>query len=142
MDAGRITIYPANGNPKIAALIMAFALYSQDSAQSLSDSILGVQVEKLSFSFDSEEALNAFASDTEFFRTNNPSNDGDIFPAYSSAYNAAKNMNLALHERRYNLTGIREIGFLFFSEEEGRNFLKTIDKYINDYFGAGAFTVK
>lgn len=142
METRYITIYPANGNPKIAALIMAFALYSQDSAQSLSDSILGVQVEKLSFSFDSEETLNAFVSDTDFFRTNNPSTDGDIFPAYSSAYNAAQIMNLALHERRYNLAGIREIGFLFFSEEEGRKFLKAIDEYINDYFGAGAFTVK
>jgi hypothetical protein len=140
-----VSIYPTNGNPQIAALVMAFDLYRPDSTLN----VWGTQISMLSFSFDSEEILNSFINeingigrgyiDKTSAISKNPI--GFVNPAYNGGENAANIMNIAFVKYGRNLISIPEIQLTFTSEEEGNVFLKAIGKYLNDYFGYEAFTI-
>jgi hypothetical protein len=145
---GRVSIYPTNGNPQIAALVMAFDLYRPDSTLN----VWGTQISMVSFSFDSEEILNSFINeingigrgrgyiDKNSAISKNPI--GFVKPAYNGGENTAAIINIAFGKYGRNLISIPEIQLIFFNpEEEGKVFFKSLGKYLNDYFGYEAFTI-
>ncbi len=80
-----MNIYPTDGNPKIAALIMAFALFRKDTKQNIRDSILKAQVDRLSFSFSSQEKAKDFVESLgTIARCYINDLTVDVMPAYSS----------------------------------------------------------
>ena len=129
-----MNIYPADGNPKIAAMIMAFALFGKTT---------GAMINKLSFSFSSQEKANDFIKSIPgIARCYINDLTVDVMPAYSGSQNAAKIMNTAMFHYGGYLTHVNKLSIDFLSEEDADEFFNSINKYINDYFGSEAFSLK
>jgi hypothetical protein len=133
MEETRVSIQTKNADPKIAILLMTFALLGEDPGLGMRDSILRTQVEHLKVSFSDKETAKAFTEDVKIAslaRYYPDSNDVNISPAYGSAEKAINILSRGVRHYSHNLKGIREMRFSFLSDERANEFTEAIESYI------------
>lgn len=132
----QIDIFPAFGNQKVGAMIMAIAIYRGTPA--------GVQ--QLSLSFYSEKVLDEFIGEISAYispsQIEKPTGKTTVrvYPDYANLDKGAMVMSLANHVYGQHLAGIEQLSFYFPSQEEANTFTEEI----NRYFGIidGFFTIQ
>lgn len=130
-------IYPANGNPIIALVLITRSTFK--------DSILIAAFTSISLSFATEEVANQFVRDIEFrgcSQSSSESNNVLVIPDYAGSENAASAIYHAVDIYKDYLISVNKFDISPHLGKVADNPLIEIEDYIKRHFGSDAVTMK
>ncbi|RCJ21432.1 hypothetical protein A6770_30335 [Nostoc minutum NIES-26] len=129
-------IYPKNGNPMIAMVLVSLSTFET--------SFLLAAFQSISLTFTSEAAAKKFVEDVKSIgaqQSRFESNKVVVMPDFSGSYHAARAVYHAVNSYKDRLTAVKKFEVNAFSKED-KSLLKNVQQYIKEHFGSDALTVK
>lgn len=132
-----MVIYPTNGNPIIALVVVTVSTFK--------DSAFLAAFRSISLSFSSETAAQKFLEEARYMGGQqsrlDPNNVVVFVPDFGGGLHAVKVVYHAVNSYKDSLTSVDKIEIPAPSEE-GKKLLKDIEEYMQRYLGWDAITVK
>lgn len=132
-----MVIYPTNGNPIIALVVVSVSTFK--------DSAFLAAFRSISLSFSSEAAAKNFFEEARYMGGQQsrlePNNVVVFIPDFGGGLHAVKVVYHAVNSYKDSLTSVDKIE-ISAPSEEGKNLLKDLEEYVQRYLGWDAITVK